>query len=275
MTEPTNLDKIISKSLMEDIKNHLDMAEDGFFTLDIGKVKTANYFFDVKSPWARGKKEMVMISMILQEEDPDLDYYEKAFTIFSTAVKYNIVDSYQLFYFKSPPNGYLEQIKEKYDFLKMILVALNQDLQVNQVKIYGNIQNIEGIKKTKSIQLPELLMEDLTKVCLELNSEDFFVAIKQREKKVKLEMIPISAKKVIKLSFVFRETPPTTIIELITEIYKKNAMKLIFTSGICAHTLGRRKYELFLDSSDVLSQNFVEEYKSIPEIVEFKLITIK
>ncbi len=39
--------------------------EESFFTHKVGDLTSMNYYFEVNSEWARGNKEMLMISFIL------------------------------------------------------------------------------------------------------------------------------------------------------------------------------------------------------------------
>lgn len=74
---PANVPDLISEEDLDQIKRLMDSATPGFFTHAFsGELNTANYFFMIPSIWARGKQEMLMITKIIEEENPNLSNYE-------------------------------------------------------------------------------------------------------------------------------------------------------------------------------------------------------
>ncbi|KKK40560.1 hypothetical protein LCGC14_0492910 [marine sediment metagenome] len=61
----SSLDKTISVK----IANIMDQQfNEGFFTHSFEKLKSLNYYFEIHSDWARGNKEMLMVSTILDQQ---------------------------------------------------------------------------------------------------------------------------------------------------------------------------------------------------------------
>ncbi len=85
---PDTFDEV-SKLRIADI---MDQAyEEGFFTHSFGDLTSMNYYFEIFSSWARGNKEMVMVSIVLNSEvTSDLEHILLSWTIdFATKLKNN------------------------------------------------------------------------------------------------------------------------------------------------------------------------------------------
>ena len=60
---------ILEKELEVKIANIMDQqVNEGFFTHSFENFKSLNYYFEIHSDWARGNKEMLMISIILEQQ---------------------------------------------------------------------------------------------------------------------------------------------------------------------------------------------------------------
>lgn len=59
----------LDRELSVKIANIMDLYNEGFFTHLFENSKTLNYYFEIKSEWARGNKEMLMVSTII---NPDI-----------------------------------------------------------------------------------------------------------------------------------------------------------------------------------------------------------
>ncbi len=60
---------ILDKDLSIKIANIMDQQfNEGFFTHSFENLKSMNYYFEIHSDWARGNKEMVMISIIIDQQ---------------------------------------------------------------------------------------------------------------------------------------------------------------------------------------------------------------
>ncbi len=99
---PDTFDEV-SKLRIADI---MDQAyEEGFFTHSFGDLTSMNYYFEIFSSWARGNKEMVMVSIVLDNEVPsDLEHILLSWTIdFATKLKNN-KEIYKGFYLNDEEN---------------------------------------------------------------------------------------------------------------------------------------------------------------------------
>ncbi len=62
---------ILDKDLSGKIANIMDQQfSEGFFTHSFENLKSMNYYFEIHSDWARGNKEMLMVSTILDQQIP-------------------------------------------------------------------------------------------------------------------------------------------------------------------------------------------------------------
>jgi len=68
---------ILEKELSGKVANIMDQQfSEGFFTHSFENLKSMNYYFEIHSDWARGNKEMLMVSIILDQQIP-LEIEEK------------------------------------------------------------------------------------------------------------------------------------------------------------------------------------------------------
>ncbi len=99
---PDTFDEV-SKLRIADI---MDQAyEEGFFTHSFGDLTSMNDYFEIFSSWARGNKEMVMVSIVLNSEvSSDLEHILLSWTIdFATKLKNN-KEIYKGFYLNDEEN---------------------------------------------------------------------------------------------------------------------------------------------------------------------------
>ncbi|KKL58804.1 hypothetical protein LCGC14_2221680, partial [marine sediment metagenome] len=62
---------ILDKNLSIKIANIMDQQfNEGFFTHSFENLKSMNYYFEIHSDWARGNSEMLMISIIIDQQIP-------------------------------------------------------------------------------------------------------------------------------------------------------------------------------------------------------------
>ncbi|MEJ2248998.1 MAG: PAS domain S-box protein [Candidatus Lokiarchaeota archaeon] len=79
----------------------MDLYEKGFFVHIFGKFKSANCIFEIESKYARGKKEVLLLSFLVDiNNDINLELAKELLTQFSTEIK-KIKDIYKAFYTKS------------------------------------------------------------------------------------------------------------------------------------------------------------------------------
>ncbi len=147
--------KVLSDERASEIAKLMDMAFDkGFFIHKFSDVITTNYFFEVPSPWARGKKEMVLVSVVFNSENEEnLSIYETPLAEFASKFS-KIRDIYQSFYISDFSKlKYKEAIQEKFKEAKNLMEELLKALPIETVSIQGKaaklfIFGLDGAGKT-------------------------------------------------------------------------------------------------------------------------------
>lgn len=255
--------KTYSDEEIQQILRLLDTADEGFFTYNLPKLKTANYYFTVSSPWARGRKEMLMISVIIQEQDPDLDYYENKLEEFVQVIK-GIPDVFKSCYFRNPQDGEEEEITR----LKSLLIAevdqLADEFSLQRVRTWGMLVPFDQLENERKIEIPQNLFRDFVAITGGKAKNCFFVH-RKRADTIKIDMIPVTGDKVLKISIEFTEMNPE-ILKQLTIILKDLNLPVVFTSGICEdedHCL----YELYVDSAAISSYDEI-----VTQIMNLKFI---
>ena len=97
----------------------------GFFLHSFETFKTANFYFEVPSEWARGKREMALISVIFTQDDIDQQIFRIPLSEFVIEIL-SIKDIYKGFYLKTRSEGITEEIEAKYHEIGNLLQELTR-----------------------------------------------------------------------------------------------------------------------------------------------------
>ncbi|MHA1279464.1 MAG: ADP-ribosylation factor family protein, partial [Candidatus Helarchaeota archaeon] len=130
---------VFSNEQVENVAKLMDTIFDtGFFIHKFSDITTANYFFQISSPWARGNKEMILISVLFNSDHTDnLSEYEVPLKEF-TAKFMTIQDIYQSFYHSDLSKlKFKDSIKEKFVTVKTLVEDLYKALPLESVSIQG------------------------------------------------------------------------------------------------------------------------------------------
>lgn len=101
----------IPSYIMKKITNLLDLfQQDQFFIQSVEIYRTYNYFFQIPSKWARGLKELILISFIHEKTENELDIIEQFLKQCSNDI-IAINDVYKAFYLINPERT-SEEVKE-------------------------------------------------------------------------------------------------------------------------------------------------------------------
>ncbi|MCP4760754.1 MAG: hypothetical protein GY870_03165 [archaeon] len=275
LTEPEDLMDTLKPDGVDGIKGLLDSAEKGFFQHYFGDVElnTVNYFFTLKSAWARGE-EMIMITRIVQESEPNLEQHENEFIKFIDIIRNEIPELYQVFYVRNPPEGYEIQINQKIEQLKIHFQDLNNEFQLSTIKSYGTMIPANFIKDIRNLRVPSRLIHDLNNSIRYNMHNHVFTVYQYREGRIKAEMIPVKCKIVLKIMFILDNTLSPDILGKIGTIFQKYNLPIIYTSGICQQQ-GKCIYELYLDYSNVPNTHDLKsELTKIENVQKVKMLKI-
>lgn len=105
---------------LEHVSLLMDLYKEGFFVHEIGDLKTANYIFEIYSPRARGRREILMVSIVSYQEEFNIDLHSFQEILEYFAFQLNsIEDIYQGFHYEEMPdwnNKYTDIIDFVYTF---------------------------------------------------------------------------------------------------------------------------------------------------------------
>ncbi|MHA1764554.1 MAG: hypothetical protein ACTSYC_12475, partial [Promethearchaeota archaeon] len=142
-TIPENLREELGEEIIDQIKGLIYTEEEGFFTHNFSKnVKTANVIFKLNSKWARGRTELILISILLSEEEPDYVYYEKVLKDLIITLK-EYPDMYKAFYLTSTPPNEKEKVVDAYNLLTTELQEFHKRLALRNIETEGMLINFK------------------------------------------------------------------------------------------------------------------------------------
>jgi len=277
LTSPGTLVSVMDEAHLDQVKSLLNQTDQtGFFTHNFSpELKTANYSFNLSSPYARGRKELLLITAIVSEEEPDYSIYEKFLSKFVEKLK-SIPEIFLAFYMDSDSevSDHKEKIQEKFTILREELTNTYKILTIKPIETHGQLFSLSTLKKQKEIKLSNELLGKLDSISK--NRKNYFMVSRIRGDVVKVDLIPIDAERVISLSIIFGEQMTVSVLQQITKIFVEHNVSLIFTSGICQE-VNRCIYEIFIDSDESLLKHMIDEISIISGIIEIeaKIIMIK
>lgn len=251
----TDKAKRFNESEIASIIKLLDTAEEGFFTMELQNLRTANVYFTINSPWARGRQEMLMISLIVQEQDPDLKYLEESLTDFVTMVK-SFPDAYKACHFRNPPAGEAEAVAAAKAFLIEHVEDLSQEFQIHLVKTWGKLIPFTQLEHDRAVEIPPNLIRDFLAISEGEHRNCFFI-YRKRADAIKIDMIPVTSDNVVKISIIFTEIA-ADVLARVARIFTSLDLRIIFTSGICQED-ENCVYEVYVDSASVTSYDLIVE----------------
>ncbi|MHA1148244.1 MAG: hypothetical protein ACTSR8_08360 [Promethearchaeota archaeon] len=102
----------------------MDLYKEGFFVHEFGDLRTANLIFEIPSTRARGRREILMISIISYQEEfyLDLSSFQEILTFFALQMR-NIKDVYKGFHTDEVPEG-----KEMYTYIVDLVFSFHDAL---------------------------------------------------------------------------------------------------------------------------------------------------
>ncbi|TFF87609.1 MAG: hypothetical protein EU548_10060 [Promethearchaeota archaeon] len=281
MTKPDELLDELSEENQVQITSLLDSNDNGFFTHYFSKdLKTANFIFTLDSSWARGRAELVMVSVILQESEPDYDKYEKMLSKFVDKIKAN-THSFKGFYsilgVENLPEEHKEDIIQQREFLDKELTDLYKILVIKKIETEGQLISLDGVKESKTIKISKDVINKLENLTYEKDdAKNCFLVFRSRGNAVKLDIMPVEANKIFRLAIIFGQQVSINILQLFSKIFSHydERMNLIFTSGLCQES-DKCIYEVYLDTDQVTLNKTIQKLYDIPGIIEIEVELIQ
>ncbi|MHA1339520.1 MAG: hypothetical protein ACTSRZ_05185 [Promethearchaeota archaeon] len=278
MTSPEDLLQKINPEYIEVLKNYFDTAEPGFFTHSAynGEFRTANFFFSVKSPKARGKEELAMITKIITVADPDLETYEELFINFINRIKKEIPDLYLAFYFRNPSADKKELVKKKLEQLREYFEDLFTQFSIEKISTFGSLMPVDFFLDQKTLYIPPRFIHEALKPVDEKKYSKIFSIFQYKNRRIKIEMIPLNCTSILKVMVIFKGILDAESIAKIGEIFSKYKLPLIYTSGICTSEKGDCIYEVYLDNTASPDREILfKELMKVEKIEKVKITLIE
>jgi len=275
LTIPKSLDQTLGKEHLNQIQSLMDSTEYGFFTHYFGpEFKTANNLFLLNSSWARGRTELVMISAIISEEEPDYAMYEKVLSEFVDKLQ-RISELFKAFYVNTGPKEEKMNMKRSLMLLEVELENVYKILSIKKIETEGYLLSLAQLEEQKEIRLSNEFIEKLER--MSVKGKNFFIVSRTQGSIMKVDFIPVATDKIVRLAIIFGETLQLPVLTTIgqTLVKYENNTTLIFTSGLCQE-VDRCVYEVYLDTDMETLNLIIQDFYTIESIlsIEVKLIGI-
>ena len=276
LTTPQNLMTNLDEEYITQIKSLMGSDNTGFFTHNFSpELKTANWTFNLSSKWARGRAELLMISIIISEEEPDYSTYEIILSKFVEKIK-NIPDLYKAFYINSDAMEDKEEVQKKFTVLREELNNLYKIIIIKKIETEGQLVSFSKLNRDKNIELSHEIIKKLGKLTNE--KQHCFLVYRTRGRALKLDIIPVETDKIFNLIIMFGEQMTVTVLQRISKIFTKyeDDLKLVFTSGLCVE-MDKCIYEVYIDVEMDTLNLLIKDLYNIQGIIEMevKLISIQ
>jgi len=180
--------------------------------------RNLNYAFSINSPLnIRGKTEELLLSYIITETDPEVDFYRKKILKTVNNLK-NEKKLYLAFHQK-------EGGEKKKEFILNELKALDSELRKKEISTTGYIESKKNINERGTIPVP--IQEDW-----EDGINYLLVYKKETNGIIKLTGYPTRAKNVYKMG-IYNDEFKTEEYQIIIKSFRDIGAKIITSSGIC------------------------------------------
>ncbi|MHA1149847.1 MAG: hypothetical protein ACTSR8_16550 [Promethearchaeota archaeon] len=272
LVEPDTLLEDLGEVYIDQIRGIMDTADLGFSSHYFSKdLQTANYVFKINSTWARGRNELVMITSILSEDEPDLNQYEKRFKRFAEKLQDN-PNLFKAFYINNIPPEEKEAVQKTFATLESEFKDLYKILSIKKIETEGKLYSFFKLKNQKQLPLSSNVITRLMDLMEKENKDNCFIVYRTRGEAMKIDIIPVDTEKIIRLVIIFGEKMTVSILQRISEILANHneKLKLVFTSGICQE-LDRCIYEVYIDTEIEILNQIIEDIYKIPEILEMEV----
>jgi len=216
-----------------------------------------------------------MITKIITIADPDLETYETLFENFVNRIIKEIPDLYLAFYFRKPPPDKQKEVQEKINHLQEYFEDLFNQFSIEQISTFGSLSPIDLFLKQKFLKIPQRFIYDISKPSSNKKYQKIFSIFQYRNNRIKIDMIPLNCTSILKVTIIFKGVLDGDSISKIGEIFSKNNLPLIYTSGICTSEKGDCIYEVYLDATTNPNKDFIfKELMNIEKVEKVKITLI-
>jgi hypothetical protein len=218
-------------------------------------IKSINLSIEIPSKWARGKRELLQITIFSTEETPPVDLFKQTLNGFRQRL-FQDPDIYMAFYKGNrmeyihaaeplDPEKLEKAINEKYEILAKHVEWLNNQARIDTPNTYAYLTAVGDIAAMELMRFPKSALNELKELARSKNVSSVFAVFRKIGDMMKVDIIP-TARQVIKVRIIVKELTP----ELIMRTSQIIALPLLFTSGICQEKAGKCSYEAYFAVSD-------------------------
>ncbi len=127
-----------TSAILDHIPLLMDLYREGFFIHEYGTIRSINLIFEMPSPMARGKAEILLLSLICFDRQYNLSTFGEVMEFFVNELQ-NIPDVYKAFHCES---NKILGAKEKFYEVANLFYLFNQSLPKKEAIIRQNTNKI-------------------------------------------------------------------------------------------------------------------------------------
>jgi len=109
----------------------MDLFKEGFFIHEYGAIRSINLIFEIESKKARGKAELLQLSLICFDKQYDLSSFSEILATFVSELR-NIHNAYRAFHFDTDDS---QNCRESFNDVVGLFSLFNQSLPKEKEKI--------------------------------------------------------------------------------------------------------------------------------------------
>ena len=267
IAKPEDVIKTLSKEELIQIKSLLDAGNDGFFTHDFSpELRTANWIFQIPSEWARGRFEIVMLTIIIQQEIEIKEYKQEMENFINKFEETE--DIFKAFYLDANKPKEISHIKNKYALLDKWADNLYTILSLKTIETEGELLSFEKFQENQELSVPGGIIINLEKKMRE--KKNLFVVHRVRGDALKIDVIPVLSREIFKLEVIFGTQMTPTNIKEISDFFVNYDISIVFTSGICQEE-DKCIYEVYVELKNIDEfKRLKKELLSLKGIIEIR-----
>ncbi len=270
LSVPEELSEKLDPETIQKVVSLLESNDEGFFIHNFSEeFRTANYIFKINSNYARARQEILLISIIVSEKEPNYSYYEKVLTTLVRKLT-NYESVYKSFYVSNLNESTDSEESQQLSLLKEELVNAYKIISVKQIETTGFLFSKDYLFDRKAIPLK---IDALNKIVgLKPSEFNYFVVYRSQGKSFKIEIIPVETDQIVQLTIIFGDQMMLKIIQEITRTFSEydKEIKLVFTTGICEEG-DRCIYEVYIQTDINEFSGILKDIHSIEGVLEINV----
>ena len=217
LTAPESLLEALGEESVDQIKSLMYTGDEGFFIHNFSSnLKTANVIFRINSKWARGRSELILLSSIIPEEEPNYAFYENLLMDFVTSL-HKYPEIYKAFYLDTVLAGERENVEYNLSLLKKELENLQKRLILKNIETQGSLLPLKKLFEKKTIELTDSFISNIRE--FKSFHKNCFIVNRVSGDSIKIEIIPTDEEKLTKILIIFGEQMNINVLHQISKVF--------------------------------------------------------